>query len=33
MFNSGFIPSVIDGSEIIFEVPKNIGLPKQFSYK
>lgn len=32
MFNSGFVPSVIDGSEIIFEAPKNIGLPKQFSY-
>lgn len=32
MFNSGFVPSLIDGSEEIFEAPKNIGLPKQFSY-
>ena len=32
MFNSGFIPSVIDGTEEIFNEPKNIGLPKQFSY-
>lgn len=27
------IPSIIDGTEQIFEEPKNIGLPKQFSYK
>ncbi len=27
------IPSVIDGTEDIFKEPKNIGLPKQFSYK
>lgn len=33
MFNSGMLPSVIDGSEIIFQEPiKNIGLPKRFSY-
>lgn len=32
MFNSGFIPSLLDGSEEIFNEPKNIGLPKQFSY-
>lgn len=33
MVNYGMMPSVIDGSEDIFDVPKNIGLPKQFSYK
>ena len=32
MTNFGFAPSVIDGTEIIFEEPKNIGLPEQFSY-
>jgi hypothetical protein len=32
MFNSGFEASVIDGSEIIFDEPQNIGLPKEFSY-
>ena len=32
MFNSGFVPSIIDGSEDIFEAPKNMGFPKQFSY-
>lgn len=32
MFNSGFVPSIIDGSEEIFNEPKNIGLPKEFSY-
>ena len=34
MFNSGFIPSKIDGNENVFVEPKkNIGLPKEFSYK
>ena len=33
MFNSGFIPSVIDGNEQIFREPKNMGLPKEYSYK
>lgn len=33
MTNYGMIPSIIDGTEDIFEEPKNIGLPKQFSYK
>lgn len=33
MFNSGFIPSVIDGTEQEFKAPKNMGLPKSFSYK
>ena len=33
MTNYGMIPSIIDGTENIFEEPKNIGLPKQFSYK
>ena len=33
MTNYGMIPSVIDGSEEIFNEPQNIGLPKQFSYK
>lgn len=33
MFNSGFIPSEIDGNENIFIEPKNIGLPKTYSYK
>lgn len=32
MFNSGFVPSLLDGTEEIFNEPKNIGLPKQFSY-
>lgn len=27
------IPSIIDGTEDIFNEPKNMGLPKQFSYK
>lgn len=33
MYNSGFVPSNIDGSEIIFHEPKNMGLPKEYSYK
>ena len=33
MVNYGMMPSIIDGTEDIFEEPKNIGLPKQFSYK
>ena len=33
MFNSGFIPSIIDGNEQIFREPKNMGLPKEYSYK
>lgn len=33
MVNYGMMPSVIDGSEDVFDAPKNIGLPKQFSYK
>ena len=33
MFNSGFMPSVIDGNEQIFREPKNMGLPKEYSYK
>jgi hypothetical protein len=33
MFNSGFIPSVIDGTENEFVEPKNKGLLKEYSYK
>lgn len=33
MFNSGFIPSIIDGTEQVFKEPKNMGLPKEYSYK
>ena len=33
MFNSGFIPSVIDGTENVFIEPQNMGLPKEYSYK
>ena len=33
MYNSGFIPSVMDGTEDIFIEPKNMGLPKEYSYK
>ena len=33
MFNSGFIPSVFDGTEKVFAAPKNMGIPKEFSYK
>lgn len=33
MFNSGFVPSIIDGTEQIFKEPKNMGLPKEYSYK
>ena len=33
MFNSGFIPSVIDGTENEFIEPKNKGLLKEYSYK
>lgn len=33
MFNSGFIPSVFDGTEEVFAAPKNMGIPKEFSYK
>lgn len=33
MVNYGMMPSIIDGTEDIFEEPKNIGLPKQFSYE
>ena len=33
MFNSGMVPSIIDGSEMIFQEPiKNNGIPKKFSY-
>lgn len=33
MFNSGMVPSIIDGSEMIFQEPiKNMGIPKKFSY-
>ena len=32
MFNSGFKESQLDGTEKIFDVPKNMGLPKQYSY-
>jgi hypothetical protein len=32
MFNSGFIPSVIDGTENEFVEPKNKGLLKEYSY-
>ena len=33
MFNSGFIPSIIDGTEQVFKESKNMGLPKEYSYK
>lgn len=33
MFNSGFIPSIFDGTEKTFSAPKNMGIPKEFSYK
>lgn len=33
MANYGMVPSILDGTEIIFKEPKNIGLPKEFSYK
>lgn len=33
MFNSGFKPTKFDGSEKVFAAPKNMGLPKEFSYK
>ena len=33
MYNSGWVPSKIDGTEQEFIAPKNMGLPKEFSYK
>lgn len=33
MYNSGFMPSMLDGTEEIFVAPKNMGLPKQYSHK
>jgi hypothetical protein len=33
MANYGMMPSIIDGTETIFNEPKNMGLPKEFSYK
>lgn len=33
MFNSGFIPTEFDGTEKTYSAPKNMGIPKEFSYK
>lgn len=32
MFNSGFEPSIIDGSELKYEINNNEGIPEEFSY-
>ena len=33
MYNSGWVASKLDGTEQEFIAPKNMGLPKEFSYK